>query len=200
MKNTFFLLAAALLFSVGAVRAQTTVDSINAKYQLLPMPEALTVEKAFPVLGSYTLTTADSTTNVMVTLDPESKGIVWVEGLPEGKFKAYLKRSPATYRVIAQKSESGKQIPEGTLIFDTTTKTLSVALGKKFDDTDPTSIFTMAGTDVTADANVSEVKVKSKTAKTKTKTKVVFYNAVKAEAVTTVSNPSGTPQQAPQDQ
>ena len=99
-----------------------------------------------------------------------------------------------------KKSESGKQIPEGTLIFDTTTKTLSVALGKKFDDTDPTSIFTMAGTDVTADANVSEVKVKSKTAKTKTKTKVVFYNAVKAEAVTTVSNAAGTPQQAPQDQ
>ena len=200
MKNTIFLFLAAF-FITATVNAQTTVDSIRAKYKLQPMPEALTAEKAFPAIGTYHLTgTTDTTSAITITMDSASKGIVWVEGLPEGKFKAYLKRSPATYRVVAQKSESGKQVPEGTLIFDTTTKTLSVALGKKFDDTDPTSIFTMAGTDVTADANVSEVKVKSKTAKTKTKTKVVFYNAVKAEAVTTVSNPSGTPQQAPQDQ
>jgi hypothetical protein len=187
MKNTIFLFIAALLFG-ASVNAQSTVDSINAKYQLLPMPQAMTLEKSFPVLGSYNLTTKEGTTvPVTITIDSASKGIVWVEGLPEGKFKAYLKRSPATYRVVAQKTESGKAIPEGTLIFDQSTNTLNVALGKKYDDVDPAAIFTMTG-DVTADvASGTEVKVKSKTATKKTKEKVVFYNATKADTTTTTS-------------
>ena len=187
MKNTIFLFIAALLFG-ASVNAQSTVDSINAKYQLLPMPQAMTLEKSFPVLGSYNLTTKEGTTvPVTITIDSASKGIVWVEGLPEGKFKAYLKRSPATYRVIAQKTETGKAIPEGTLIFDQATNTLNVALGKKFDDVDPAAIFTMNG-DVTADvASGTEVKVKSKTATKKTKEKVVFYSATKADTTTTTS-------------
>jgi hypothetical protein len=187
MKNTIFLFITALLFG-ASVNAQSTVDSINAKYQLLPMPQAMTLEKSFPVLGSYTLTTKEGTTvPVTITIDSASKGIVWVEGLPEGKFKAYLKRSPATYRVVAQKTETGKSIPEGTLIFDQATNTLNVALGKKFDDVDPAAIFTMNG-DVTADvASGTEVKVKSKTATKKTKEKVVFYSATKADTTTTTS-------------
>src|SRR5687767_12198168 len=56
MKNVFFSAVAALLFS-ASVEAQSTVDSIAAKYKLVPMPEALTIEKTFPILGSYQLTT-----------------------------------------------------------------------------------------------------------------------------------------------
>ena len=56
MKNTFFLVLAALLFT-ASVQAQTTVDSIAAKYKLIPMPEPLTIEKTFPVLGTYQLAT-----------------------------------------------------------------------------------------------------------------------------------------------
>jgi len=191
MKNTMFLLAAALLFSV-AVNAQSTVDSIRAKYQLQPMPEALTIEKAFPVLGTYQLTNQDGTTqNIVVSMDSASKGIVWVEGLPEGKFKAYLKRSPSTYRVITQKSPEGKQVPEGTLHFDPTTNTLHVALGKKFDEADPAGIFalTTPATDATAMATTAptEVKVKTKKGDTKTKSKVMIYTATKAEVATSVS-------------
>jgi hypothetical protein len=187
MKNTIFLFIAALLFG-ASVNAQSTVDSINAKYQLLPMPQAMTLEKSFPVIGSYNLTTKEGTTvPVTISIDSASKGIVWVDGLPEGKFKAYLKRSPATYRVVAQKTEAGKAIPEGTMIFDQATNTLNVALGKKFDDVDPAAIFTMNG-DVTADvASGTEVKVKSKTATKKTKEKVVFYSATKADTTTTTS-------------
>ena len=92
MKNTIFLLIAALFFG-ASVQAQSTVDSIRAKYQLQPMPEAMTIEKTFPVLGTYQLTAKDSTvTNVVVTLDTVNRGIIWVEGLPEGRFKAYLKK------------------------------------------------------------------------------------------------------------
>lgn len=186
MKNTIFLFIAALFIS-AAVNAQTTVDSIRAKYQLQAMPEALTIEKTFPVIGTYLLTAKDSSTqNVVITLDSVNRGIVWVEGLPEGKFKAYLKRSPATYRIVAQKSESGKQIPEGTLMFDATTNTLQVALGKKFDEADPTSIFAVnAGTD--NDVAATEVKVKTKKGNTKTKTKIMYYTATKAETATSAS-------------
>ena len=182
MKNTIFLFIASL-FLATAVNAQSTVDSIRAKNQLLPMPEALTIEKTFPVLGSYQLTAEDgSAQTVTVTLDSVNKGIVWVEGLPEGKFKAFLRQSPGIYRVIAQKSASGRQIPEGTLYFDPATSTLSIALGKHFDNVDPVAVFNAAG----ANTEVAEVKVKTK--KGKSKTKVVFYNAIKEQQSTTVSN------------
>lgn len=192
MKNTFFLAVAALLFSV-AVNAQSTVDSIAAKYKLLPMPAPLTIEKTFPVLGTYTLAgtgqaSATASTDaavatdavvaapsVVVTLDSVNKGMVWVEGLPEGKIKAYLQKSPATYRILAQKSESGKSVPEGTLILDTTTQTLNVALGAPFNATDPAAIFTFNNS--TPDDNEVEIKAKSKNAKTKAKVK--FYTASK---------------------
>ena len=186
MKNTMFLFVAALLFS-AAVNAQSTVDSIKAKYQLQPMPEALTLEKTFPVIASYSLTAADGTSQlVTITIDSVNRGIVWVEGLPEGKFKAYLKRTPGTYRILAQKSESGKQIPEGTLLFDPSTNTLNVALGKKFDEADPAAIFAMNSVDADAPA-VTEVKVKSKKGDTKTKSKVLFYTATKAQVETSTS-------------
>ena len=45
MKNTIFLFLAAF-FITATVNAQTTVDSIRAKYKLQPMPEALTAEKS----------------------------------------------------------------------------------------------------------------------------------------------------------
>lgn len=192
MKNTFFLAVAALLFSV-AVNAQSTVDSIAAKYKLLPMPAPLTIEKTFPVLGTYTLagtgqasaaatvatdssfTGTAAVPSLVVTLDSVNKGMVWIEGLPEGKIKAFLQKSPATYRILAQRSESGKSVSEGTLILDTTTQTLNVALGAPFNSADPAAIF--AFNNSTPDDNEVEIKAKSKNAKTKAKVK--FYTASK---------------------
>jgi hypothetical protein len=229
MKNTILTAFAALLLS-AAVQAQTTVDSITAKYKLVPMPEPLTIEKTFPVLGVYQLstpvdamgttstsattsTTTSATTSttsttgtdvattgtvapaantVTVTLDSVNKGMIWVEGFPQGKFKAYLKKSPSTYRILAQKSDAGKQIPEGTLIFDPATGALNVALGKDFDDADPAAIFALnsangaTATDATA-ATDNTVKVKVKTPTSKSKTKVTFYTATKAQASTTTT-------------
>src|SRR5712672_1438179 len=76
------------------------------KYKMLPMPEPLTTEKIFPVIGHYTVTSKDApttsttdatatettgaTSDVTITLDETNKGVVWVEGLPQGKIKAYL--------------------------------------------------------------------------------------------------------------
>jgi hypothetical protein len=194
MKNAIFLFIAAL-FITASVNAQSTVDSIHAKYQMQPMPEALTIEKTFPVLGSYQLNTTDgSTQTVSISLDSANRGVIWVSGLPEGSFKAYLKKSPGTYRIISQKAEDGKQIPEGTLFFDPATNTLNVALGKAYDEADPTAVFANLNTDATTDVatadNNTEVKVKTKTptSKTKTKTKLVFYTATKAQMTSTDTN------------
>jgi len=194
MKNRMFLFLAALFVGI-AVNAQSTSDSIAAKYQLLPMPTALTIEKTFPILGSYQLNTPDGATqNVMITLDPENKGIVWIDGLPQGKFKAYLKSAPSTYRIIAQKSETGKQIPEGTLIFDQETNNLNIALGKPFDAANPGAVFNLNPTSDVAVSGTNEVKVKSKTQSSKSKAKIVFYTATKAEAVTTGASTTVTQQ------
>jgi len=240
MKNRIFLLLAAFLFT-AAVQAQSTVDSIAAKYKMVPMPEALTIEKTFPVLGTYQLgvdpmatssvstdnanssttapTTAPATTepsspanttvgtetanagSVVITLDPENKGVIWVEGLPQGKFKAYLKKSPSTYRILSQKTENGAEVPEGTLLYDTNTKTLSIALGKAYDDADPTAIFalnTPSGTEPVPAEN--EVKIKTKTSTSKTKTKVTYFTATKVEAMPTsteTNNPAPAQQSQP---
>lgn len=195
MKNTIFIVLAALLFGT-AVQAQSTADSIAAKYQLQPMPQPLTVEKTFPVLGTYQLNSATATTDgaapqqVVITLDSTNKGLVWIDGLPEGRLKAYLKQSPATYRIVAQKSGSGRDVPEGTLMFDPNTNTLNIALGKPYDTADPASVFAM-NTNATADVTAAPatVKVKSKNGVTKTKNRTYFYTATKTEeAVSTSTN------------
>lgn len=188
MKNTIALFVTALFFT-AAVNAQSTVDSIHAKYQMQPMPEALTIEKTFPVMGTYqlnSLNSADSSSaqQVTITLDSSNKGIIWIAGLPEGTMKAYLKKSPGTYRIMSQKSESGKQIPEGTLFFDPSTNTLNVALGKAYDEADPTAIFANANTatdntDVADNATTVKTKTKTPAGKTKAKNKLVFYTATK---------------------
>ena len=200
-----FLVAAATLVVAASVHAQSTVDSIEAKYKLQPMPAALTLEETFPVIGSYQLQNTSNSTDangtLTVTLDSSNKGEVWVEGLPQGKIKAYLRQSPATYRIVPQKSDNGKQIQEGTLYYDTTARTLHIAIGKSYNESNPTGIFTSSdmsnnSTDVnatttgndqtSATAGNTKVKVKgnqaklkSKTAAGKDKAKVWFYTATK---------------------
>ncbi len=186
MKNKLFLAIAAILFT-ASLNAQTTADSIAAKYKLQPMPEALTLEKAFPAVGTYQLS-GEGAGTVNITMDSLSKGIVWIEGLPQGKMKAYLKQSPATYRIISQKTADGKTIPEGTLIYDATTSTLNVALGKAFDEANPAEIFALNTVAAATPEEGTEVKVKTKTKTSKTKTKVTFYTATKAGATTTAVN------------
>jgi len=174
MKNIIFLSLAAIVFGLTA-SSQSTADSIKAKYQLAPMPEPLTVEKAFPVLGSYQLAEAtEGQANLVISLDPSSKGVVWIEGLPQGKFKAYLKKSPSTYRIMSQKTEAGKQIAEGTLAFNAETGALNIVLGKEFNEQDPLGVF------ASIPSATTEVKVKT----SKSKTKMTFYVANKITAST----------------
>jgi hypothetical protein len=190
MKNTIFM-AITALFVTASVQAQepatnidstrrgTTVDSIRAKYKMLPMPGSTSMERTFPALGTYQLNNAadPATATITVTMDSASKGIVWIEGLPQGRIKAYLKKSPATYRILAQKTASGTQVPEGTLYYDSTANQLNIALGVPYNEADPASVFAAMSSTATESGEPTEVKIKTKDTKIKTKAK--FYTATK---------------------
>jgi len=170
------------------------------KYKLLPMPEALTTEKIFPVIGKYNLTDKDgAATEVTISLDPTNKGIVWVEGLPQGKVKAFLRKSPGIYKIPTQNldeveaaveveaevkdakaaktakakaaEKAAKQLPEGVMIFDKDNNTLNVCIGCTYNNEDPAVAFAAP---VEPEVAVEETpKSKKATAKTKTKVKPV---------------------------
>ena len=162
------------------------------KYKMLPMPEPLTTEKIFPVIGHYTVTpknattstnanavTTDNTTttsatssDVTITLDETNKGVVWVEGLPQGRIKAYLRKSPSTYMIPAQKTADDKDLAQGVLIFDKDANTLDVCIGCKYNSEDPASSFTMTEEPV-VEQPVVKTKYKNKKGTAKAKVKPV---------------------------
>ena len=154
MKKTFFLAGVvSVLFTLAANAQQPTqpapepkktgnptVDSIESKYTLAPMPNAMTTEQIFPVIGQYqSSTNADQ--KVTITLDDQNKGFVWIDGLPQGRVKGVMKKAPATYKIPVQKTAEGTEVPEGTLIYDKDANTLTIMLGRPFNDADPASVF-----------------------------------------------------------
>jgi hypothetical protein len=185
MKKTFFLAGVvSLLFTLAANAQQPTqpapepkktgnptVDSIESKYTLSPMPNPMTTEQIFPVIGQYqSSTNADQ--KVTITLDDQNKGFVWIDGLPQGRVKGVMKKAPATYKIPAQKTAEGTAVPEGTLIFDKDANTLNIVLGRPFNDADPASVLaTTTTTDESATVTTDNAKV-TKTKSNKTKTKV----------------------------
>jgi hypothetical protein len=153
-----------------------TVDSILSKYTLVPMPSPVTTEQIFPVIGQYqSNTNADQ--KLTITLDDQNKGFAWIEGMPQGKVKAILKKSPATYKIPAQKTAEGNDVPEGTLIYDKDSKVITVMLGRPFNDQDPASVFAVTTTPdqlMTTDqttANNKESKMSDQSKKTVAKSK-----------------------------
>jgi hypothetical protein len=187
MKKTAIIAGAALLLFTATANAQTdsvqTQQPVKArtdqwnnysadKYKLQPMPDALTRERVFPVIGKYNLTDKDGATSaVTINIDESNKGLAWIEGLPQGRIKAHLRKSPGTYKIPAQKTADDKDIPEGVLIYDKDANTLDVCLGCTYNIEDPGSAFTVGTEPVVAD---TETKVKkNSTVKTKTKMKPV---------------------------
>lgn len=139
-----------------------TVDSIISPYQgkMIPPRAPLTTSDIFPVIGKYESTTNTDAANVSIMLDEQNKGLVWVEGLPQGKIKAMLRKSPATYKIPAQKTEEGKDVAEGTLIYDKETNTLSICIGKSFNADDPTAVFALPAEEPAPAATAKSSKTK----------------------------------------
>ena len=150
-----------------------TVDSISAKYRdkMLPARAPLTNADIFPVIGKFESSTNADASNVEVILDEQNKGTVWITGLPQGRIKAQLRKSPAIYKIPAQKTEDGKDVAEGTLIFDKETNTLSIAIGKAYNVENPAAVFAVPVIGDPAPMADEKVKVKDGTVKKKTKTK-----------------------------
>lgn len=153
MKNTFLALA---VLTAMAANAQTetkpvtpTAPKPTPAATVAPAPatavpvvstaksDNIKPEDFLPVLGSYK-TATNASVNIIV--DATNVGIVWVEGLAQGKFKALLKQSPSTYKIPAQKSESGKNVSEGTLIYNPETKETKIFFGR-YNDENPSSVF-----------------------------------------------------------
>ena len=196
MKKIFCILCAfALLFSLSLTassqetweaKKNATVDSITSQYKekyIAPRP-ALTTADIFPALGQYESATNATAPAISITIDPENKGLVWIEGLPQGKVKAMLRQSPATYKIPAQKTEDGKEVAEGTLIFDKETNTLSICIGKEYNSANPATAF-MSTVEEEEPATAAK---KSKTKKT-TVSKAWIYTGTKiVEEKETVMN------------
>lgn len=173
------------------------------KYKMLPMPEPLTNEKIFPVLGHFSVSakntssiseaTASATSassDVTITLDENNKGIVWVDGLPQGRIKAYLRKSPSTYMIPVQKTADDKELSGGVMIYDKDANTLDVCIGCKYNSEDPAMAFT-APQPVVEEQAVVKTKKKSKKGTVKTKVKPVktwIYSGSKTETTTSSSS------------
>lgn len=185
MKKTFFLAIAALfLFSASAQDSTskaipTTPATTTTPATPVVIPDHLVgvtsnnikPEHYLPVLGSYQ-SAGSTTATVNVVLDEQNIGIVWIDGLPQGRIKALLKKSPAIYKIPAQKTAEGKSVGEGTLIFDQASKQLWVCTSCSYNETDPASTFTS----------------------TKTKAKVGQYTKVTAATDATLQAPSNQQQ------
>jgi len=195
MKKSFFSAGIAFLLLTSAVLAQEptepkktgnpTVDSILSKYTLAPMPGQMKTEQIFPVIGVYQ-SGSNADQKITVTLDEQNKGFVWVDGLPQGRAKAILKKSPAIYKIPAQKTADGKDVMEGTLIYDKDSKVINIMLGRNFNDADPGSVFT---TPMVEEEQSTAVVTKTKTDKAKQKVKKVkvepwVFTGTKVEQVT----------------
>jgi hypothetical protein len=120
-----------------------TVSVISDKYKdkYITSKPALTTADIFPAIGKYESATNTDAASVTISLDAENKGLVWIEGLPQGKVKAMLRKSPATYKIPAQKTEDGKEVAEGTALFDKETNTLSIIIGKNYNAIEPAAAF-----------------------------------------------------------
>jgi hypothetical protein len=185
MKKTAIIAGAVFLLFAATASAQTDTtlpaqpvktktDQWNnnppEKYKLQPMPDALTTEKIFPVIGKYSLTDKEgAASNVSIMLDETNKGVVWIEGLPQGRIKAYLRQSPGIYRIPVQKTADEKDLAEGVLIFNKDANTLDVCIGCPYNNEDPAIAFAPV---TEPEPVVVETKTKKGTKKSVVKTKV----------------------------
>ena len=183
MKKTIGIVGVTVLsllaISVHAQETQTwdakknpTVEAIISKYEIKPVTHTeLKTSDIFPVVGKYESATNADAASVTVNPDEQNKGIVWIDGLPQGRIKAMLRKSPATYKIPAQKTQEGKEVAEGTMIFDKETNTLSICIGKPYNTEDPASVFLPA---------VEEPAVIAKTKTNAGKTKIKKVETPKA--------------------
>ena len=114
-------------------QAQPTATTAETN---LPKPNA--GRHFIPVIGNYQSSAETSTVkNIVITVDEQNPGKIWIEGLEPVKIYALLKAVPGTYKIPAQKAED-KSFPEGTLVYDNNNKQINVCVGCGYDNANPT--------------------------------------------------------------
>lgn len=208
MKQNIFIAFVLIFFAVSNAAAQTPIPAeIPRNYKpkpqpLLPMPDSLTDEKVFPVLGQYEVSNSKGDPmNVNISKDSINNGIIWVSGLPQGKFKAYLKAPPGVYKIFSQnaitndnqsfiqdietenkassRTGSGKLIGEGTLIFDSGLNKIYINLGGKYNENQPSAIFPELNTFATDSIASTSPETKKAVRKNKFQNKGLSYTGTK---------------------
>ena len=166
-------------------RKNPTVASITSRYETkyIASRPALTDAEIFPVIGKYESATNPEAASVTITLDAENKGVVWIDGLPQGRVKALLQVSPSTYRIPAQKNADDQDVAEGTLILDKETNALSIAIGKPYNVDDPAQAFAAP----TEEPVVATTTKKSKKIKKVQQPKAWIYTGTKQVVETPVN-------------
>jgi hypothetical protein len=153
----------------------------KAKYAMLPMPAPMTTEQIFPVIGKFDVTNKEGeATQLTISLDETNKGIAWIDGLPQGRIKANLRQSPATYKIPEQKlgeEKDAKTVAEGVLIYDKDANTVNLCIGCKYNVEDPAVAFNPAP--VEEEVAAKPAKKSSKTKKKEVKVKPVMYSGTK---------------------
>ena len=172
MKKIALVICGVIFFALITTAQQTylpsnnpTVTAITSKYSYKEVKhEEITDDKVFPVLGNY-MPEADSkvTGTVHISIDPDNKGIVWIDGLPQGKMKAMLRIAPSTYKIPAQKTEQGTDVAEGVLIYDKALNKLSVCIGHPYNEKNPSEAFTTTEEDMTATSETATIAEPQKT-------------------------------------
>lgn len=202
MKKSAVLWIFSLMVSTGVLAQISTTPEVPRNYKptakaLLPMPDSLTEAAIFPVLGHYNVTNVKNEAySIQIVKDEENKGIIWIEGLPQGQIKANLQQFPGTYKIMPQipqanpqadnqgsaqkkpsKKTGVKPISTGTLIFDQAANKLYINIGGNYDEKQPDKIFNHLANE---DSTQNESPVATK--KTLKATRVgIYYSGSKTE-------------------
>ncbi len=130
---------------LGTYGTDTTSGTLNATTTNTSVDNATTTSTDVTTTSTNATKIPTGTTlanNISITVDEQNVGIVWIEGLPQGRIKAIMKKAPATYKIPVQKTTEGKSVAEGTLIYDKDAKQLWIALGGTYNDENPSAPFT----------------------------------------------------------
>lgn len=148
-------------------------------------PENTTTTATEAQANATSTTTAGS--DVTITVDDQNPGKIWVSGIGEDKFYAYLKNESNIYKIPAQKVNDKKSISEGIVSYDETSKEVHIRIGSGYNDADPNA--SLNATEATASAETATEKPMKKgknshaVAKAPVK-KVVSFDGIKTDAAT----------------
>ncbi|MDH7464261.1 hypothetical protein QEG73_23390 [Chitinophagaceae bacterium 26-R-25] len=146
-------------------------------------PENTTTTETQP--SATTTTTAGS--NVTITVDDQNPGKIWVSGIGDDKFYAYLKSDANIYKIPAQKVSDKKSISEGIVSYNETSKEVHIRIGSGFNDADPAASLNGAQATASAEQPAEKPMKKGKNSHAVAKApvkKVISFDGIKTDAGT----------------